>query len=206
MIRTFVLSTLFLSFISISNADQTMGNGPDNSKPEKAIFAGGCFWSMTSLFEKLHGVVKVISGYTGGTGANPTYQDYEEKGHMEAVEVAYDPFQITYADLLDAYWKQVDPTDSVGQFCDRGPQYRPAIFYDNEEQRQLIEQSRDKLAKSGKFDKPIVVESIKASTFYPAEEYHQDYYKKNPLQYKSYRFKCGRDQFLEKIWGKSAGH
>ena len=175
-------------------------------KYDTATFAGGCFWCMTPPFEKLKGVEKVLAGYTGGTGANPTYHDYEEKGHIEAVEVSYDPAQVTYQELLDVYWRQVNPTDSGGQFCDRGSQYRPAIFYHNEEQKKIAEQSKEALGKSGKYQKPVTAEIIAAATFYPAEEYHQDYYKKNPLQYKFYRFKCGRDQFLEKIWGKSSDH
>ena len=176
------------------------------AKYEKAVFAGGCFWCMTPPFEKLNGVNKVVAGYTGGKGANPTYQDYEEKGHLEAVEVTFDPSKVTYNELLDVYWRQVNPTDSGGQFCDRGPQYRPAIFYRNEEQKKSAEASKAKLDQSKKFDQPLTTEIIAAPAFYPAEEYHQDYYKKHPIQYKFYRFKCGRDQFLEKIWGKSAGH
>ncbi len=198
MVKTFLLAILpFLFFPSIVLAQ------PENAA---ATFAGGCFWCMTPPFEKLPGVKKVLSGYTGGTGANPTYHDYEKTGHIEAVEVSYDPEQITYQELLGVYWRQVNPTDSGGQFCDRGPQYRPAIFYHDEEQKSIAEQSKETLGKSGKYQKPITVEIIPASTFYPAEEYHQDYHKKNPLQYKLYRFKCGRDQFLEKIWGKSRGH
>ena len=175
-------------------------------KVEKAVFAGGCFWCMTPPFEKIDGVKQVLAGYTGGKGADPTYQDYEEKGHLEAVEVRYDPAKVNYNQLLDVYWRQVNPTDSGGQFCDRGAQYRPVIFYQNEEQKKMAEASREELGKSGKYDKPVTTEIIAASTFTPAEEYHQDYYKKHPVQYKFYRFKCGRDQFLEKVWGKSAGH
>jgi peptide methionine sulfoxide reductase msrA/msrB len=169
---------------------------------EKAVFAGGCFWCMTPPFEKLYGVIKVVSGYTGGTGENPTYEDYAEKKHIEAVEVSYDPSKVSYSELLNVFWEQVDPTDSGGQFCDRGPQYRPAVFYANDEQKRLAEISKNEMAKSGKFDKPLTAEILKASKFYPAEDYHQDYYKKNPLRYKYYRFSCGRDKYLEKVWGK----
>ena len=206
MVKTFILGIVLFGMIQVSRADQMMEGGAHPQKLEKAVFAGGCFWCMTPPFEKLDGVVKVLSGYSGGTALNPTYEDYAEKGHIEVVEVTYDPSKVTYAQLLDVFWRQVNPMDSGGQFCDRGPQYRPAIFYINEEQKVLAEQSREKLAKSGKFAKPITTEIVAASTFYPAEEYHQDYYKKNPLPYKFYRFKCGRDQYLEKIWGKSSDH
>ena len=206
MKKIFLLGIIFLSLIEFGSADSKAMNASDSPKLQKAILAGGCFWCMTPPFEKLDGVIKVLSGYTGGAGLNPTYHNYEKKGHIEAVEITYDPSKIKYTDLLDVYWMQINPTDSGGQFCDRGPQYRPAIFYLNEEQKKLAEQSKEKLEKSGKFDKAITTELIAASTFYPAEEYHQDYYKKNPVQYKFYRFKCGRDQFLEKIWGKKASH
>jgi peptide methionine sulfoxide reductase msrA/msrB len=173
-----------------------------NARLETAIFAGGCFWCMTPPFEKLPGVVKVISGYTGGHTKNPTYEDYAKGGHIEAVEVIYDPSKITYPQLLDVFWRQIDPTDSGGQFVDRGPQYRSAIFYLDDSQKELAEKSKEALSRSGRFKKPIVTEILKASVFYPAEEYHQDYYKKNPIRYEFYRYRSGRDQFLEKVWGK----
>jgi methionine-S-sulfoxide reductase len=169
---------------------------------EKATFAGGCFWCMTPPFEKLNGVHEVISGYTGGHGANPTYEDYAEKGHIEAVQITYDPSKVSYSALLDVFWRQINPTDRGGQFCDRGPQYRSAIFYENDEQKQLAEKSREALEKTGRYQNPIVTELIKASAFYKAEDYHQDYHKKNPVRYKFYRYSCGRDQYLEKVWGK----
>ena len=169
---------------------------------EKATFAGGCFWCMTPPFEKLNGVHEVVSGYTGGSGPNPTYEDYAAKGHIEAVQITYDPSKISYAALLDVFWRQIDPTDGGGQFCDRGPQYRSAIFYENAGQKQLAEGSKEALEKTGRFQKPIVTELIKASAFYKAEEYHQDYYKKNPVRYTFYRTSCGRDRYLEKVWGK----
>jgi peptide methionine sulfoxide reductase msrA/msrB len=171
---------------------------------EKATFAGGCFWCMTQPFENLNGVIKVVSGYTGGIVKDPTYEDYAEKRHIEAVQVTYDPSKISYPELLDVFWRQIDPTDPDGQFCDKGPQYRSAIFFHNEGQKQLAEKSKKKLSGSGRFDRPIVTEVISASIFYPAEEYHQDYHKKNPVKYKFYRFSCGRDQYLRKIWG--SGH
>ena len=174
----------------------------DSMNYEKAIFAGGCFWCMEPPFEKLNGVIDVISGYTGGMGKNPNYHNYDTMGFVEAVQVTYDKQKISYSDLLDVYWRQINPTDSGGQFCDRGAAYRPEIFYLNDDQKRIAEKSKADLNKSGIFDKPITVEIVKASTFYKAEEYHQDYYKKNPARYEYYRFNCGRDQYLERIWGK----
>lgn len=167
---------------------------------EKATFAGGCFWCMTPPFEKLDGVKEVVSGYTGGHTVNPTYEDVtsETTGHLESVEVIYDPAKVTYEKLLDVFWGQINPTDAGGQFVDRGPSYKSAIFYHNEEQKRLAEESKKKLAESGRFDKPIVTEIRPAGPFYPAEDYHQDYWKKNPVRYKFYRFNSGRDQYLEK--------
>ncbi|MGC8660207.1 MAG: peptide-methionine (S)-S-oxide reductase MsrA, partial [Desulfomonilaceae bacterium] len=168
---------------------------------EKAIFAGGCFWCMQSPFENLDGVVRVVSGYTGGTGSDPTYEDYGGKGHVEAIEITYDPSKVTYDQLLEVFWRQINPTDNGGQFVDRGPQYRSAIFYLNDDQKRVAEKSKLELENSGRFDKPILTEIIEASKFYKAEDYHQDYYKKNPLRYKFYRHKAGRDQYLDRIWG-----
>jgi methionine-S-sulfoxide reductase len=173
------------------------------NKSETATFAGGCFWCMTPPFEKLDGVKSVLSGYTGGAGLNPNYEDYAEKGHVEAVEITYDPSKITYEKLLDVFWKQIDPTDPGGEFADRGPQYRSAIFFHNEEQQKLAVASKETLAASGRFKKPIVTEIVKAAKFYKAEDYHQDYYKKNPVRYKYYRWGSGRDAFLKKTWGGS---
>ena len=169
---------------------------------ETATFAGGCFWCMEKPFEQLNGVLDVVSGYTGGTGPDPTYQDYAAKRHLEAVQITYDPSKISYEELLNVFWRQIDPTDPRGQFVDRGRAYRTAIFYHDEQQKKLAEQSKEALAKSGKFDQPIVTEIIPATTFYRAEEYHQDFYKKNPGRYKQYRSGSGRDQFLEKAWGR----
>jgi peptide methionine sulfoxide reductase msrA/msrB len=169
-----------------------------------ATFAGGCFWCAEADFEKLPGVVKVISGYTGGQKKNPTYEEVSAgtTGHVEAVQVYYDPARVSYEALLDYFWRHIDPTDDGGQFVDRGSQYRSAIFYHNEAQKRLAEKSKEALSRSGKFAKPIVTEIRPFTVFYKAEEYHQDYYKKNPLRYKFYRYGSGRDQFLEKIWGK----
>ncbi|MGO9567090.1 MAG: peptide-methionine (S)-S-oxide reductase MsrA [Desulfomonilaceae bacterium] len=197
LIKLLLTSLCVLAFLAVTVGAQT--------NEEKATFAGGCFWCMQPPFEKLDGVVQVVSGYTGGTGENPTYEDYAQKGHSEAVQITYDPSKISYSQLLDVFWRQIDPTDPGGQFVDRGPQYRSAIFFHNEEQKKLAEESKEALGKSGKFDKPIVTEIIKASVFYKAEEYHQDYYKKNPLRYKFYRFNSGRDQYLDKVWGRDRG-
>lgn len=168
-----------------------------------ATFAGGCFWCVESDFEKVPGVLKVVSGYTGGTGTDPSYESYGAKGHIEAIQVFYDPSKVTYAQLLDQFWRRIDPTDAGGQFVDRGPGYRSAIFYHDQEQRRLAEKSREELKKSGRFTKPIVTEIIKFERFYDAENYHQDYYKNNPLRYQSYRSGSGRDQFLEKMWAQN---
>jgi peptide methionine sulfoxide reductase msrA/msrB len=170
----------------------------------KATFAGGCFWCTEADFEKLPGVVKVISGYAGGQKENPTYQEVSSgtTGYVEAVQVYYDPAKLTYEELLEYFWRHIDPTDPGGQFVDRGSQYRSVIFYHDEEQKRLAEKSREALENSGRFNKPIVTEIVKFTTFYEAEAYHQDYYKKNPLRYKFYRYHSGRDRFIEKTWGK----
>ncbi|HVO66294.1 MAG TPA: peptide-methionine (R)-S-oxide reductase MsrB [Syntrophales bacterium] len=172
-----------------------------NATTQIATFAGGCFWCVESDFEKVSGVSKVISGYTGGPGENPTYETYAKKGHVEAVQIYFDPAKVTYEQLLDYFWRHIDPTDAGGQFVDRGPQYRSVIFYHDEEQKRLAEKSKEELAKSGHFTKPIVTEILKFTKFYEAEDYHQDYYKKNPIRYKYYRHGSGRDQFLRKVWG-----
>ncbi|MEX0940206.1 MAG: peptide-methionine (R)-S-oxide reductase MsrB [Candidatus Babeliales bacterium] len=174
-----------------------------NKKLEIATFAGGCFWCMEPPFEKLDGVKSVISGYMGGTGANPTYQDYAQKGHIEVVQITYDPEKVSYDTLLDVFWRQIDPTDSAGQFVDQGPQYRSAIFYHNDEQKQKAEASKEQLQKSDRFSKPIVTEIIPVTTFYKAEDYHQDYYKNYPWKYKWYRSRSGRDTFLNTKWAKN---
>jgi peptide methionine sulfoxide reductase msrA/msrB len=171
---------------------------------EKATFAGGCFWCMTPPFEKLDGVKEVVSGYTGGHTVNPTYEDVtsETTGHLESVEITYDPAKVSYKKLLDVFWRQIDPTDAGGEFVDRGPSYKSAIFYHNEEQKRLAEESKKDLERSGRFNKPIVTEIRPAGPFYRAEDYHQDYWKKNPIRYKFYRYNSGRDQYLTKVWGK----
>jgi methionine-S-sulfoxide reductase len=171
---------------------------------QKAIFGGGCFWCMVHPFDEFPGVIGVVSGYTGGHKENPTYEEVSsgKTGHVEAVEITFDPAKISYSQLLGIFWRQIDPTDKGGQFVDRGTQYKPVIFYLNEEQKKLAEQSKEALQKSGKFNKPIVTEILPAGKFYRAEEYHQDYYRKNPAGYNSYRTFSGRDQFLRKNWAK----
>lgn len=181
-------------------ADARSGAMTDNSAFEKATFAGGCFWCMEKPFEQLDGVAAVVSGYAGGTTINPNYQNYMRGGHVEVVEVDFDPEKITYQELLDVYWRQVDPTDPGGQFVDRGHAYSTAIFFHNEEQKRLAMASKEALAGSGVFDKPIVTPILPAPKFYRAEEYHQDYYKKSSIKYKYYRSRSGRDAFLNKVW------
>ncbi|MBI3755474.1 MAG: peptide-methionine (S)-S-oxide reductase MsrA [Deltaproteobacteria bacterium] len=173
-------------------------------KPEKATFAGGCFWCMEPPFASLKGVMSITVGYTGGHKKNPTYEEVSSgvTGHAEAIEILYDPAQITYSELLDVFWRNIDPITPNRQFVDVGTQYRSAIFYHTEEQRRLAEESKAKLEKSGKFDKPIATEITSATAFYKAEEYHQKYYKKNPIRYKFYRYNSGRDQYLKKTWGE----
>jgi len=172
-----------------------------------AVFAGGCFWCMEPPFDKLDGVHSTISGYTGGHTDNPTYKQVssETTGHYEALQVTYDPTKIDYTALLSVFWHNVDPLDAKGQFCDKGDSYRTAIFFNSDEQKKLAEQSKQQLIDSDYFKEEIVTVIEAAKTFYPAEDYHQDYYQKNPLRYKYYRFACGRDARLEELWQESAG-
>lgn len=169
---------------------------------EYATFAGGCFWCMVSPFEELPGIHGIVSGYMGGHKDNPTYEEVKTgtTGHLEVVQIAFDPELFPYEKLLELYWVQVDPTDDEGQFHDRGSQYRTAIFWHNKRQRVAAERSRDELAASGRFDKPIVTMIRPAETFYPAEDYHQDYHRKNPKHYKEDREKSGRDRFIKDHW------
>ncbi|WP_068496650.1 peptide-methionine (S)-S-oxide reductase MsrA [Paenibacillus kribbensis] len=169
---------------------------------EKATFAGGCFWCMVTPFEELPGIHGIVSGYTGGTVPDPTYEQVKTgtTGHYEVVQITFEPELFPYEKLLELYWPQTDPTDGEGQFQDRGTQYKPAIFYHTERQRELAQQSKEQLAHSGRFDKPIVTEILPASIFYPAEEYHQDYHKKNVKHYKEDRAQSGRDEFINKNW------
>ena len=176
------------------------------AKAETAILAGGCFWCVESDFDRVPGVTRTISGYTGGLLKNPTYHQVSagHSGHAEAVQVFYDPARTSYEKLLDVFWHSVDPTDGGGQFCDRGDSYVTAIFANSPEQKKIAEQSLEKLKTSGVLKKPIVTKIHTAGDFYPAEGYHQDYYTKNPLRYRFYRLSCGRDSRLEDLWGKDA--
>jgi len=169
-----------------------------------ATFAGGCFWCVESDFDKVPGVVSTTSGYTGGQKKNPNYDEVSAggTGHAEAVKIVYDPKKISYAELLNVFWNNIDPLDGQGQFCDKGDQYRAGIFYHNNEQKQLAEQSKAALEKSARFKQPFATRIVLATQFYPAEEYHQDFHNKNPLRYNFYRFNCGRDARLEKLWGQ----
>ena len=175
---------------------------------ETATFAGGCFWCMESPFDKLPGVVAVTVGYTGGAVKNPTYEQVSAggTGHAEAVQIVYNPSEIGYEKLLDVFWHNTDPTVKDRQFCDVGSQYRPGIFYHGEEQRLLALRSKEALEKTKPFKEPILTEVTAAGEFYPAEEYHQHYYRKNPIRYKYYRSGCGRDRRLKELWGDAAGH
>lgn len=170
-----------------------------------ATFAGGCFWCMVKPFDQWPGVIRVVSGYTGGHTEYPTYEEVcsGATGHYEAVQIVYDPQTISYRTLLEAFWRQIDPTDPDGQFCDRGSSYRTAIFYHDQEQKALAEESKQELAASGRFDRSIVTAILPASSFYEAEEYHQDFYRKDPWRYNSYRAHSGRDQFIARYWDKN---
>jgi peptide-methionine (S)-S-oxide reductase len=193
-----VSGLLVLSILAFAHAD----NEPTSGRLAKATFAGGCFWCMESPFDKVDGVVSTTVGYTGGQKENPTYQEVSSgtTGHAESIEILYDPEKVTYEELLRVFWHNIDPTAKDSQFCDHGRQYRSAIFYHDEDQKRLAEASKGALIESGRF-KEIFTEITEASTFYPAEDYHQDYYKKNPLRYKYYRYGCGRDKRLKELWG-----
>ncbi len=171
----------------------------------RATFAGGCFWCMEPPFEKIPGVASVTSGYTGGQKVNPSYEEVSAggTGHAESVDIVYDPTKVTYSQLLEVFWHNVDPTQGDGQFCDHGHQYRTAIFYHDAEQKRLAEESKEKV--QARLQKPVVTEIVAASRFYPAEEYHQDFYKKSPVRYYTYRAGCGRDRRLKELWGADAG-
>ena len=172
-----------------------------------ATFAGGCFWCMEGPFDDLDGVLGTTSGYTGGQVENPTYKQVSSgsTGHTEAVQITYDPEKVSYSKLLEVFWRNIDPTDSRGQFCDKGSQYRSGIYWHDAGQRSLAERSRDALAASGRLGAPIATEIVEAGAFYPAEEYHQDYYRRNPIRYAFYRRGCGRDRRLREVWGDEAG-
>jgi len=192
--------SIFLSAALLIVSSAGFSLAVDKAYVKKAFFAGGCFWCMEKPFEELEGVLSVTSGYTGGNTENPNYKNYGAGGHIEAIEIVYDSQKISYRELLDVFWKQIDPTDAGGQFVDRGHEYTAAIFYSGEEQRQLAEESKNEIAASGIFKEPVVTSIIPAQTFYAAEDYHQDYYKKNPVRYRFYRSGSGRDRFLKSVW------
>jgi peptide-methionine (S)-S-oxide reductase len=191
------------AFTAIASAVLAQGAAPEAGR-KTAIFAGGCFWCMEHPFDEIDGVVSVTSGYTGGTKSKPTYEEVSSgtTGHAEAVQVVYDPAKVSYQKLVDVFWHNIDPLAANAQFCDHGTQYRSAIFYQGDEQKRIAEASKEALAKSGRFDKPIVTQIVAATAFWPAEDYHQHYYRTHAVQYKFYRYNCGRDQRLEQLWGK----
>ena len=193
--------------VSLANSQYTVAD-PERGAAvqlEKAVFAGGCFWCVESDFAKQPGVLDVVSGYSGGIGKNPTYSTYAAQGYFEAVEVSFDPSQTSYGELLDVFWHHIDPTDAGGQFVDRGPAYRSVIVYLDKQQKVLAEKSKDELNALRIFAGPVVTEIVPFSSFYPAEEYHQDYAKRHPFKYKYYRYRSGRDQFLSRVWQKEKG-
>jgi peptide-methionine (S)-S-oxide reductase len=204
LVRALAAATLMLASAAVAE-DQSM---PGADHKAVATFAGGCFWCMEPPFDKTPGVLSTTSGYTGGTKVDPTYYEVSDggTGHAESVEVTYDPSKVTYQQLLDIYWHNVDPLDTGGQFCDRGSQYRTAIFYHDDEQKRQALASKQTLEDGKRFDQPIATEIVAAGPFYPAEDYHQDYYKKNPVRYKFYRWNCGRDQRLAELWGEVPTH
>lgn len=181
------------------------GTMPGNGSNGRAIFAGGCFWCVEEAFENVEGVVSATSGYIGGKIPNPTYKQVSAggTGYAEAVEIVYDPAKVTYQQLLDVFWKNIDPTTPNQQFCDKGHQYRSAIFYLDQFQKQLAEESKQRVEQTKSFADPVVTEITMATIFYPAEDYHQDFYKKNPVRYKFYKWNCGRAQRLEELWGSA---
>ncbi len=207
-----MIVVLLATFVSVhaapSGDSKTPHQAAAGSSLEKATFAGGCFWCMEHPFDELPGVVSVTSGYTGGQKKNPTYEEVSAgmTGHAESVQVIYDPAKIRYEKLLAVYWHNIDPTAKDRQFCDSGNQYRSAIFYHTEEQRRIAVKSKEILEKNKPFQGAIVTEIVPAGEFYPAEEYHQHYYKKNPIRYRFYRANCGRDRRLKELWGNEAGH
>ena len=211
-LNRFLLSVILLFTIlyGCSNADTPKRGASmkkDDKRLEKATFAGGCFWCMEPPFEKLNGVTDVIAGYAGGEREEPTYKEVSSgaTGHYETIQIIYDPEKISYEELLDVFWKQIDPTDAGGSFVDRGQQYGSAIFYHDDKQKRLAELSKEKLGKSGVFKRPIATKILEFKKFYLAEDYHQDYYKKNPIRYKFYRSRSGRDKFINEVWQGEEG-
>ena len=204
MTRRTALSVLTLAILLVGAwSVQSTGQAAADATLGKAYFAGGCFWCMEEAFEKVEGVLSATSGYMGGRVANPTYEEVSagRTGHAESVEVVYDPSKVSFQKLLDAFWHNVDPVTPNAQFCDHGSQYRSAIFFQTDEEKRASDTSKHAIEQSKRFTEPIVTQIVPASQFYPAEEYHQDFYKKNPLRYKIYKYNCGRAQRLEALWG-----
>ncbi|MGE5232940.1 MAG: peptide-methionine (S)-S-oxide reductase MsrA [Acidobacteriota bacterium] len=204
--RKFLLTTALVAAFLAPAAHAASAPTPSPAPGlAKAAFAGGCFWCMQPPFEKLPGVVSVVAGYTGGSFEHPTYEEVSSggTGHAESVEVTYDPKKISYQKLLDVFWHNIDPLTENAQFCDHGEQYRTAIFVHDEEQRRLAESSKQAIEAEHRFGQPIVTQIVQAGPFWPAEEYHQDYAKKNPLRYNFYRTSCGRDRRLQQLWGRA---
>jgi peptide-methionine (S)-S-oxide reductase len=202
------MKMLIIAITGISFALLSIATVTAATHLEKATFAGGCFWCMEHPFDQIPGVVSVTSGYTGGDKKNPTYEEVSAggTGHAESVQIVYDPARVTYEKLLNVFWHNIDPTTKDRQFCDSGHQYRSAIFYHDEQQHRSALQSKERLENDKPFKGPVVTEIVPAGEFYPAEDYHQHYYKKNPIRYKFYRYSCGRDRRLEELWGSDAGH
>jgi len=202
MKRLLVFVLLFSAAVALF-VDPIHGQNSSSPTTKTAVFAGGCFWCIQPAFDKAKGVIKTVVGYSGGTEPNPTYQlvSSEKTGYRESIEITYDPTRISYDQLLDIYWRQIDPTQADGQFTDIGPSYRAAIFYNNSEERKIAEASKEKLALSGKFDKSIVTEILPAMKFYPAEAYHQKYYEQNPEHFEAFEKGSGRASFEKKTWG-----
>jgi peptide-methionine (S)-S-oxide reductase len=205
------MASIALSSIALWGAGQAQQAAPASDaaagKTAMAIFAGGCFWCMEPPFDNLDGVISTTSGYTGGMQVNPKYEQVSAgmTGHTEALKIVYDPSKVTYEKLLHVFWRNHDPLTANGQFCDHGKQYRPGIYYATDEERRLAEASKAEIEKSGRFKQPIATEIVAATPFYPAEDYHQDYYLKNPLRYKFYSTSCGRARKLKELWGDEAG-
>lgn len=201
LVVVLVLTVIFpLSGFVLQGNTAVKSSAANTQTVERALFAGGCFWCMEKPFESLDGVLSVISGYAGGTTMNPTYKDYGRGGHTEVVQVTYDPDRISYGTLLDVFWRQIDPTDAAGQFVDRGNEYISAIYVKGIEQRRQAEASKEQLVRSNILEKQVVTQILEAPKFWPAEDYHQDYYKNNPLRYLFYRSRSGRDDFLNRTW------
>jgi len=203
MKRTF-LAVLSYALVGACIIANSQGQNPSPAETRTAVFAGGCFWCIQPAFDKAKGVTKTVVGYCGGSEPNPTYElvSSEKTGYRESIQITYDPAKISYDQLLDIYWRQIDPTQADGQFTDIGPSYRAAIFYSNDDEKRVAEVSKEKLAHSGKFNKPIVTEILPAMKFYPAEAYHQKYYQQNPEHFEAFEEGSGRTSFQKKTWGR----